>query len=557
MTESLSSPLTGSHWIPRPQAIWRRYARSRLRTASLVGWIGVTLLIAGFLFFLLRTLALYRGQLGAVDAERAPLLALLILQSFILFVLGTGQVASGMTAEADEGTLDYQRLTPLSPLSKVFGFLLGLPVREWLMFAATLPFTAWAIWAGGVPARAWAPLYAVFLSSALLYHLTGLVAGTVIRNRRWAFLASIGIVFALYTVAPEAARFGLVVFKYFTLRPVLEETLAEFLPGRIGDLARMRQALAPEVAFFGLKVSTAAYTLFTQAALIVTFGTMLWRRWRRAEAHLLGKLWAVVLFAWVQVILLGNALPLITSGRIFPSRELRRRITAEVGGDWAPRLGEAIAMIGLYGFATLALIWMLAQIIAPSVDTQVRGEQRARKLSLARVPAFSDAAGAGWLVLAMGIIGAAGWTTFAKSLVESAWFPGSILPAHAAPTFALVLLGAGLGFVALVEGGGGKRAFLVILLAGVVPVMAGSILGAAGNTLLTASAWLAGISPLAAPFYAAQALVPDKARPEMIGSMTAAFWTWQAMTAVATAWLLIRLRKVRRARVAAVALVPA
>ena len=78
-----------------------------------------------------------------MDAARTGIIPLLVFQGIILFILGTAQVAGGMTAERDEGVIDYQRLIPMSPLSKVLGYLFGLPVREYVMFLATLPFTAW------------------------------------------------------------------------------------------------------------------------------------------------------------------------------------------------------------------------------------------------------------------------------------------------------------------------------------------------------------------------------------------------------------------------------
>ena len=108
-------PHRGARFEPPPiwpNPIFRRYARARLRPQALSAALIITLIVAGFLFFLFRTLALYRGDMDIADAERAPLIPLLILQAIILFIMGTGQVAAGITAEADEGVLDYQRLSP-------------------------------------------------------------------------------------------------------------------------------------------------------------------------------------------------------------------------------------------------------------------------------------------------------------------------------------------------------------------------------------------------------------------------------------------------------------
>ncbi len=51
--------------------------------------------------------------------------------------------------------------------------------------AVALPFTAWCLWRGQVPFSAWSPVYVVMITSAVLYHLTGLTAGLVVKNRRW------------------------------------------------------------------------------------------------------------------------------------------------------------------------------------------------------------------------------------------------------------------------------------------------------------------------------------------------------------------------------------
>ncbi len=534
-----------SGWKILANPIFRRYCQSRLRFRGLGVALLITLLIAGFLFFMLRTLGIHQSGMKVPDAERGTLIPLLVLQWLILFVLGTAQVSGGMTAETDEGVIDYQRLIPMSPISKVLGYLLGLPIREYVMFAATLPFTAWAIWSGGVAADVWVPLYVVTFTSALTYHLTGLLTGTVVHNRRWAFLLSIGLVFCLYTVVPQVARFGLVFFKYLTITPVLMESLPSLLPRTAGAIVATGQKLAPEVKFFNLAFPEALFTVFCQGGLILTFVVMLCRKWRKSESLLLGKVWATGFFVWVQVLLLGNALPLIEPGNLFPSREFSRRLL--ISGGWAPEALEAVAMSGLYGFATLVMLFIFTQIITPSEEIQIRGWRRVRKEGRSSLPVLSDAATAfGW-VLVMALAGAGGWYLFTQALVESRWFPGHVVPLKVLGFFTVVMLACGLSFHALLEAKGGRTLGLVIIFVGIVPLMAGAVLSAYSQRLIPAATWLFGISPASAPVYAAATQLSITELPANLArSIPRAFYFWQAVSVLVTLWLIVRLRAARK-----------
>ncbi|MDQ3621274.1 MAG: hypothetical protein M3463_02130 [Verrucomicrobiota bacterium] len=473
-----------------------------------------------------------------------------------MFVFGTAQVAGGMTAERDEGVIDYQRLIPMSPLSKVLGYLFGLPVREYVMFLATLPFTAWSLWRGQVAWDVWLPLYAVVFSSTLLYHFTGLLTGTVARNRRWAFLASVGLVFCLYTVIPQMAKFGLVFFKYLTITPVFEESLPGLLPASASAIVKMAQRLAPTVKFFNLDFSEAVFTVFSQGGLILTFVIMLCRKWRRTESHLLGKLWAFGFFVWIQILLLGNALPLIDPGNLFPSRVVHRWV--RVMPDWAPKPTEAVAMSGIYGLVTLLLIFLLAGIITPSGDHQIRGWRRARKQGATSLPRLADAATGFWFVLFMAITGAAGWFLFTRALVESRWFPGHEVPLRTFGFFAAVMLTGGVGFQALLEAKGGRAVGLAAIVVGVVPIMAGTVLGAISDRLIPVASWLTGISPLSMPFYASGTLLSLAELPaEAARAVPRAFYFWLLVGVVMMLWLIGRLWAARQAMARRVFAVPA
>jgi hypothetical protein len=343
------------------------------------------------------------------------------------------------------------------------------------------------------------------------------------------------------------ARFGLVFFKYLTIWPVLEQSLPEFFPGLSRDLARMGYALIKNAKFFNLDLHEAVYTVFAQGVLILTFVEMLWRRWRRAEFHLLGKVWATAFFGWIHFLLLGNALPLIEPGTLFPSRELWRRFRRLLRQDWAPDPGEAVLMVGLYGIVTLLLIFTLTTIITPLADTQIRAWRRMRKLGRTSIPPLSDAATALWFVALMAVIGGAGWFIFTRAIVESRWFPGQHVPLWILGTFVLVLLSSGLCFQALLESRGARALTLAGIFVGVVPLMVGAVLSAINERLWVPATWLIGLSPVSAPVYASATTLPVSELPlELYRAVPSAFWFWQAVLALAAAFLIADLRRARR-----------
>ena len=548
------APQRHSSWNLLRNPIFRRYCQSRLRLRGLSITLLITILVAGFIAGMSHAIAVQENE-RVEDLARGAFIVTLVVQGLILFMLGTAQVAGGMTAERDEGVIDYQRLVPMSPLAKVVGYLFGLPVREYVMFFTTLPFSAWLAWRGNIAPETWLPLYTVFFTSTLLYHFTGLLTGTVARNRRWAFLASIGLVFALYTVIPYLSKFGLVFFKYLTIRPVFEELLPGMLPRDAAAVVEAGQRLVPTVKFFGLDFSEMVFTVFSQGGLVITFTMMLCRKWRRHESHLLGKVWATGFFIWIQMLLLGNALPLIDPGTLFPSREFTRY--ARMLLTWSPKPEEALAMSALYGLATMMLLFILGGIITPTPESQIRGWRRARKQGDRSLPFLSDASTAFGSVVVMALAGAAGWYLFTRGLVESRWFDGHVLPLSVFGYFAAILLASGLGFQVLLETKGGRAVGLAAIFVGVVPIMIGALLSAMGGRLVPIAMWFIGISPLSMPAFAAGSLLPMVELPEqVIRAVPRAFQFWLFVSVIGTVWLVVRLWETRKAMAADVLSAP-
>lgn len=493
-----------SAWRLWENPVLRRYVRSRLRSRDLGVGLCITLVLSAFIIGLSSSIGI-RTESDPVSAARSAIIPLLVLQGFILFVMGTAQVSGGMITERDEGSVDYQRLVPMAPLTKVVGYLFGLPVREYLLAASSLPFTAWAMARGHVPASAWVPLYWILFTTAVTYHATGLLTGTVVRNRRWAFLISIGMVFSLYTVIPQLAKFGLVFFKYLTITPVFYESLPDLLPERSGAALRIGQNFFPTPRFFNLGLPEVVFTTVSQAGLIGLFVVMLCRKWRQEEAHLLSQFWAVGTFIAVQVVLLGHALPLIDPGDLFPSRNFRWFTSQAI--DWKPDNREALAMIAVYGLFTTGLACVLAGIITPDRERQLRGWRRAFKNSEDRLPAFGDTDSATLSTGMISLCGGIGWYLFTRGLLESRWFPGHHAGLEVLIIHCLILFAVTGSLQALLDAQGGRAVGMGLLFIGVLPLMAGAIIGSIDNDSLHVGIWIAGVSPLSLPASAPVALL--------------------------------------------------
>ncbi len=585
MTEPAAKVSPPSAWRIWENPIFLRYCRSRLRARGLTPSLVIVLVLASFAYIITplgverategrqqihaylkveamkskeakRNYEQYREverQIGLDNPtiqpthiyQRAALIPLLILQAIFLFLAGTGQVAAGMTAERDEGMVDYQRLSPMKPLAKVLGYLLGLPVREWVLFLSTLPFTALALWRGQVPFDVWGPVALTFFTSVILYHLTGLTAGTVMKSRRWAFLLCMGLIFVLYFLAPQSSRYGLPFLRYVTLWPAVMDA-AHIFPEEQVKAWRFLSSIPSGnggVEFYKWKPSALQFTLIVQGSFIVTLLVMVWRKWRQADSHLLSKAWALLVFAWLGVLHMGNALPGIEDGSLFPTSFLRllQKNPAQPGP------GEAYTVCALYGVLLLFLLVIFIVMLTPSHDAQSRGLRRAAKLGRSRTPLFADEASAFPVLLLLTVAGAAAWAWFTRSVFKSEWFgndPGPV-------TFGIFLAALAppvIGFHALLESRGGNRPFLAVVFLGVVPLLASAVILASANSTTSEAVSVAGASPFALMAYAVEQIRPahdlNNARQSMFHLVSGkSLIAWSLLYSFAAVTLLVSLRR--------------
>lgn len=297
-----------------------RGVRTRLRLPMLASWGIVTIVASMFLYILVSGNAIKFDNVSPQEAARDAILPLLIMQGLILMVLGTGAVAGGMARERTYRLLDYQRLTPMTPTAKIVGLLLGLPIREYFMFAVSLPFVFYAASKGGLSYGVLIQFYIVFITSAVVYHMTGLAAGMIVDKPWQAGTLSQGLVVILYVALPQVSNFGFTFFEHLTARPVFYGLVNQHLmpDGIEGAVQGMLQdPRYQSVPFFGLALPPLLFSLAVQGFAILTLFVIIFRKWRSEKRLSFSKGYALLFYALVQLFLMGSVLPFIQDDAMF------------------------------------------------------------------------------------------------------------------------------------------------------------------------------------------------------------------------------------------------
>jgi hypothetical protein len=102
---------------------------------------------------------------------------LFILQTALSTYLALLATSVSIVSEVSTGTLDYQRLTPLTPAQVLTGKLLGPPATAYLLLVASVPFTfgLWSVDASAISLGSLLLLYLQQVCTVLLGACAGLV----------------------------------------------------------------------------------------------------------------------------------------------------------------------------------------------------------------------------------------------------------------------------------------------------------------------------------------------------------------------------------------------
>ena len=486
----MSSPPLWKIWR---NPIVRRYATARLRLFRVVSTGLVVQVIAAFLW-----LVVYYSTRHGTDLQHAAVMAwtpILIVQGVIWLMKGTFSVAVGIAREGAEGLSETQRLTPLSAWHKVLGYLCGLPILETTLVASLLPWTIVSVVMGQIPLGVVFRVHLLLVTSAVLHHSIGLVAGTVIRQKIVAGTVSQLLVIVLHAVVPLLSRFGLGPLGHLGVERAIT---AELLP------LQGKTALSSTVRFFEWNVSLTGYEWVVMSTLILFLLQILRRRWQHADAHLFSKPLALAFSAWIIAMSLGEIFPLLRDGTLFDwsnaalakSQRGGRNLASSAVIEGLLPLGWA----GAFGCVALLSAMLLAAIITPTLEQHGRARRAGASV---RLPWSSDAHSALVWTSALGLMALAGWFVLVRDLLDT---PLLQLVLQSKPLMPLVL-GAGLivpllTWAILLEWQGLKVAALGAFVGWIIPVMVGTVGILSGTNPLYWPKWWVGISGLALPFYA-------------------------------------------------------
>ena len=372
--------------------------RARVRLKHMLSWGVVTVALTAFVA-LMTYLTMTEQELASrEEAAMAVLPGVIVIQAIVLMMFGTGAVASGVASEREDGLLDYVRMTPMSPTSKIFGYLFGLPVREYILFALTLPFIVIAVLISGFSVLTLLHFYAVFFTSVWIYHLTGMVAGMISQKPRLASMMSMGMVAVLYFVLPNLSRVGITFFEFLTIRPTFFGLLQQEMPSSLQGTAEASGIDSfRDVPFYSGLIHPTLYTLLVQGFMLAVMFSVVHRRWRDQACHVFSKAGALLVFAGVLVFLVGSVWAIVVSDDAY--RQVFGSFGGGIGGSRSPESIELLLSIAL--MIVGGTFVLLVSTTTPSRHTAVEGWRRALKNGRSRIGLNADGASSLPLTLVM------------------------------------------------------------------------------------------------------------------------------------------------------------
>lgn len=360
--------------------ILRAYARARLRKHHLLpGVVMYTIVIAVILVgsYIATSGSAQKGDENV--RARAGLYAyhgIFGLQTLLLLVLGTSRAANSASAERSEGILQFHRLTPLSVWEILIGYLMGMSVREYLLAGVGLLGSIVCIFMGGVTVGQFVVTTFILLTSTIFFHLVGMLVG-ISRTSSSGTTVTLASLIGVVPIIAIALPFG----DYAYLTPMPYYLHAMVPPAEMEELFYKYAAMP--VLMFKQKISPLYFSLFLQLLFggFVVFA--LGRKLREPNQSAFSKPSAILLFAIVELLLLGR----LWEGIASPQAENGiLGILAKV----SDRTQFLTALLGVSTVTSLLVALGLLKSLGPSEDRLRKVFIRTHKYRLKKLPYFHD-----------------------------------------------------------------------------------------------------------------------------------------------------------------------
>lgn len=342
-----------------------------------------------------------RGEDSPINGARNAFTFLVIIQGFYLMFLGTGRVASVTAEERESGLLDYQRMTPMNPFSKIVGYIFGLPAREYYMFLFTIPFLLHCVVAGKIPWDNVFQLYAVFFCSVILYHLTAHAVGLVVPKPRAASWVSRIVVLGLYVALPGLGQAGISFLSFLTILPTYFGKILPVLHPvdkdvKMGHYEQIVIDFWQDVPFFNFTISPTAFTFLMQGLLIFTLLVTAYRKWRNQALPAFSKSSGLLLFFVLQFLLLGSLWTFFANGEA--SGLIGNAISSSENVPLHQKIVFFVLVDTIYAGLSILALLALINVCCPNRHLFLKGIQRIRKFHLPRIPVLADECSGLWFV---------------------------------------------------------------------------------------------------------------------------------------------------------------
>jgi len=417
----------------------------------------------------------------------------------------------------------------MSPMAKILGYLLGLPIREWFLFGVTSIFVGIIVIKGEIALDAIWRVYSVFFLSIILYHLMALVVVHSMKKKRLAGKVIQLLVVVLYFVFPLLSQFGLVFFEYLTVRPILKENILDYIPKGIG----MRRILdldgsSSSVPFFEHTFKAWSFSLILMSSLTISFLFMLARKWKDVTSHLMSKPFALIFFGFFMFFLIGNTLPIAKEGDMSISRSVLQmqvksyedRIERHDEGSHERKkleksLEEHLKKIAdvdtafdgpiaqtVFGSVCVIFACLVVYVMTPRHDKYLLGLRRAKNLKKKWIPLHWDESSGLLSTCLVVFIMVAPLYIFSSTLYSAPTMSSSAKLLPFIPVVCLYAAIVVIVFYLVYEAWENKGLFLLILFVWILPIMVATVMAVSSDNLSSTDwpsiAWVSSVSPITA-----------------------------------------------------------